>query len=122
MQPGRASLPDNRMLHASRSTSYAGCYAWGLLQLGVQVARGAAAGVQPLPLHDRCTLPIAWLTSHLLLQVKQRLAAAIKAFLHLDSNGPECQEHHAPPDGGQEALGSNFAERNRVRPGEEDGM
>ena len=65
----------------------------------------------------------AWLTSPLLLQVKQRLAAAIKAFLHLDNGGsPECQEQQASQDGGQEALGSNFAERNGVGPGQEDGM
>ena len=33
-----AFLPDNCMLHASRFNSYAGCYVWGLLQLGVHVA------------------------------------------------------------------------------------
>ena len=61
--------------------------------------------------------------AHISSQVKQRLAAAIKVFLHLDSDGsPECQEQHAPQDVGQEALGSNFAEHNGVGPGEEDGM
>ena len=120
LQPERAFLPDNCTLHASRFTLYAECYVqgWECLLPGQPAACG-----QSLALHGKRTVPTAWLTSPFLLQVKQRLAAAIKAFLHFDSDGsPEYQGQQAPQDGAQEALGSNFVEHNGVGPGEEDGM
>ncbi len=119
----KAFLPEDCRLHASRFTLFAGCPVWGLLQLGVQVARSTSSLRAALDAARQ--LHTAHCLAHVVspVQVKQRLAAAIKAFLHFDSDGsPECQEQQAPQDGGQEALGSNFAEHNGAGPGEEDGM